>query len=79
MGYFLEASQREVVADAVNAAVLSTNPKHKDRSYSHLETLLRQLMACCLEQRLLNDGQGESLSLNRLLKNNNCKRIKKSD
>ncbi|CAF1702152.1 unnamed protein product [Brassica napus] len=36
-------------------------------------------MACCLEQRLLNDGQGESLSLNRLLKNNNCKRIKKSD
>lgn len=79
VGYFLEASQREVVADAVNAAVLSTNPKHKDRLYSHLETLLRQLMACCLEQRLLNDGQGESLSLNRLLKNNNCKRIKKSD
>lgn len=79
MGYFLEASQREVVADAVNAAVLSTNPKHKDRLYSHLETLLRQLMACCLEQRLLNDGQGESLSLNRLLENNNCKRIKKID
>ncbi|KAF8106299.1 hypothetical protein N665_0144s0010 [Sinapis alba] len=78
VGYFLEASQREVVADAVNAAILSTNPKHKDRLYSHLETLLRQLMACCLELRLLNDGQGESLSLNRLLKNNSCKRIKKS-
>ncbi|KAJ0233212.1 SPla/RYanodine receptor [Hirschfeldia incana] len=63
VGYFLEASQREVVADAVNAAILSTNPKHKDWLYSHLETLLRQLMACCLELRLLNDGQGESWSL----------------
>lgn len=79
LGYFLEASQREVVADAVNAAILSTNPKHKDRLYSYLETLLRQLMACCLELRLLNDGQGVSLSLNRLLKNNSCKRIKKTD
>ncbi|CAH2070682.1 unnamed protein product [Thlaspi arvense] len=78
VGHFLEVSQREVVADAVNAAVLSTNPNSEDWFYSHLETLLRQVMACCVELRSSNDGQGELFSLNRLLKNNNCKRIKKS-
>ncbi|CAN8308074.1 unnamed protein product [Cochlearia groenlandica] len=79
VGYFLDSSQREVVADAVNAAILATDPKGKEQQlHSRLETLLRQLMTCCLELRSLNDGQGESLSLNRFLKNNSCKRMKKT-
>lgn len=78
VGYFLEQSQREVVADAVNAAILSTNPNNKDQLYPHLETLLRQLTACCLELRSLNDGQGEAFSLYQFLKNNCCKRTKKA-
>uniref|UniRef100_R7W7Z9 Uncharacterized protein n=1 Tax=Aegilops tauschii TaxID=37682 RepID=R7W7Z9_AEGTA len=46
IGYLLESPQREFVADAVNAAILSTNPKMKDPEsclYSCLEKLLRQL------------------------------------
>jgi len=78
VGYFLEETQREVVADTVNAAILSTKPKGKNQSHSHLETLLRQLTACCLELRSLNDGQGEAFSLNRLLRTNNWKRTKKT-
>ncbi|KAL1196063.1 Ran-binding protein M [Cardamine amara subsp. amara] len=78
VGYFLDESQREVVADAVNAAILSTNPNKKDQMQSHLETLLGQLTGCCLELRLLNDGQGEAFSLSRLLMNNSCKRTKRT-
>ncbi|EFH50824.1 hypothetical protein ARALYDRAFT_911196 [Arabidopsis lyrata subsp. lyrata] len=78
VGYFLEESQREVVADAVNAAILSTNPNNKNQLHSHLETLLRQLTAGCLELRSLNDGQGEAFSLHRLLTTTNWKRTKKT-
>ncbi|AEE31798.1 SPla/RYanodine receptor (SPRY) domain-containing protein [Arabidopsis thaliana] len=73
--YFLEDSQRELVADAVNAAILSTNPNKKDvqRSchlQSHLEKLLRQLTVCCLERRSLNGDQGETFRLRHVLNNN---------
>lgn len=68
--YLLEESQLEIVADAVNAMVLSTNPNVKDRRdclHSYLERLLRQLTACFLERRLLNGNQGEAFHLRRLL------------
>ncbi|KAJ6952475.1 ran-binding protein M [Populus alba x Populus x berolinensis] len=45
-GYLLEDSQREIVADAVNAMILLTDPNVKDSQSclrSHLERLLRQL------------------------------------
>ncbi|KAI3820124.1 hypothetical protein L1987_13982 [Smallanthus sonchifolius] len=75
VGYLLEESQREKVADAVNAMILSTNPDLKDRRnclHSYLETLLRQLTACFLQKRLLNGNQGEAFHLQRVLlaKNN---------
>ncbi|KAJ6762120.1 RAN BINDING PROTEIN 9-RELATED [Salix koriyanagi] len=60
-GYLLEDSQREIVADAVNAMILSTDPNVKDSQSclrSHLESLLRQLTVCCLERRSLNGDQG---------------------
>ncbi|KAF9661594.1 hypothetical protein SADUNF_Sadunf19G0085000 [Salix dunnii] len=62
-GYLLEDSQREIVADAVNALILSTDPNVKDSQSclrSHLERLLRQLTVCCLERRSLNGDQGEA-------------------
>ncbi|KDP42396.1 hypothetical protein JCGZ_02453 [Jatropha curcas] len=70
VGYLLEESQREIVADTVNAMILSTNPNLKDfqgclRSY--LERLLRQLTVCCLERRSLNGDQGEAFHLHRVL------------
>ena len=70
MGYLLEMSQREFVADAVNAAVLSTNPNLKDpESCMHtvLEKLLRQLTLCSLERRAFNEDQGEAFFLHREL------------
>ncbi|OWM85090.1 ran-binding protein M homolog [Punica granatum] len=69
-GYLLEDSQREVVADMVNAMILSTNPNVKDLQgclHSYLERLLRQLTACCLERRSLNGDQGEGFHLHRAL------------
>ncbi|KAK8692079.1 hypothetical protein V6N13_075559 [Hibiscus sabdariffa] len=68
-GYLLQESHRDVVADTVNAMILSTNPKMKDVRclQSYLERLLRQLTACCLERRLANGGQGEAFHLCRLL------------
>ncbi|GLT77566.1 hypothetical protein SLA2020_491360 [Shorea laevis] len=72
VGYFLKESQREVVADTVNAMILSTNPNVKDNQgclHSYLERLLRQLTACSLERRLLNGDQGEAFHLHRVL---NC-------
>ncbi|KAG6752236.1 hypothetical protein POTOM_044457 [Populus tomentosa] len=65
-GYLLEESQREIVADAVNAMILLTGPNVKDAQSclrSHLERLLRQLTVCCLERRSLNGGQGEAFHL----------------
>ncbi|KNA26020.1 hypothetical protein SOVF_000080 [Spinacia oleracea] len=70
VGYLLGESQREVVADAVNAMILSTNPNLKDPLgclHSQLESLLRQLTACCLEKRSLNGDQGEAFHLHRVL------------
>ncbi|KAG1370032.1 putative Ran-binding protein M [Cocos nucifera] len=70
VGYLLEMSQREFVADAVNAAVLSTNPNLKDpESCMHtvLEKLLRQLTLCSLERRAFNEDQGEAFHLHREL------------
>ncbi|KAG6643661.1 ran-binding protein M homolog isoform X1 [Carya illinoinensis] len=70
VGYLLEESQREVVADTVNAMILSTNPNLKDSHaclQSCLERLLRQLTACCLERRSLNGDQGEAFHLNKEL------------
>ncbi|KAI3972669.1 hypothetical protein MKX01_019327 [Papaver californicum] len=72
VGYLLGMSQREVVADAVNAMILTTNPEAKDAHScprSHLEKLLRQLSACCLQRRNLNGGQGEAFHLERVLEN----------
>ncbi|WCJ44245.1 SPla/RYanodine receptor (SPRY) domain-containing protein [Euphorbia peplus] len=77
VGYLLEDSQREIVADTVNAMVLSTNPSLKNfqgclRSY--LERLLRQLTVCCLERRSMDGDQGEAFHLHRVL--NNSKKAK---
>ncbi|XP_021288859.1 ran-binding protein 10 [Herrania umbratica] len=70
VGYLLEESQRDVVADTVNAMILSTNPNMKDLQgclHSYLEKLLRQLTACCLERRSANGDQGEAFHLHRVL------------
>ncbi|KAK9049931.1 hypothetical protein SSX86_007556 [Deinandra increscens subsp. villosa] len=70
VGYLLGEWQRENVADAVNAMILSTNPEMKDHRsclHSYLERLLRQLTACFLEKRLLNGNQGEAFHLRRVL------------
>lgn len=66
VGYLLQDSQREVVADVVNAMILSMNPNLKDLKgclHSYLERLLRQLTACCLERRSMNGDQGEAFHL----------------
>lgn len=78
-GYLLEESQREIVADAVNAMILLTGPNVKDAQSclrSHLERLLRQLTVCCLERRSFNGGQGEAFHLHGALKLNSGKRAK---
>ncbi|XVF63315.1 hypothetical protein PTKIN_Ptkin09bG0078000 [Pterospermum kingtungense] len=70
LGYLLEDSQRDIVADTVNAMILSTNPNMKDTQsclQSYLERLLRQLTACCLERRAVNGDQGEAFHLHRVL------------
>lgn len=70
VGYLLSLAQRELVADAVNNVVLSTNPALQNPEcclQSSLERLLRQLRACCLERRLLNGGQGEIFCLHKML------------
>ncbi|GAV87328.1 SPRY domain-containing protein/CLTH domain-containing protein [Cephalotus follicularis] len=75
VGYLLEESQREIVADTVNATILSSNPNAKDLHgclHSYLERLLRQLTACCLERRSLNGDQGEGFHLNQVLNSGKC-------
>ncbi|KZV50916.1 ran-binding protein 10 [Dorcoceras hygrometricum] len=70
VGYLLCDSQRELVADAVNAMILSTNPNMKNTRlsmYSSLEILIRQLTASFLERRSLNGDQGEAFHLHRIL------------
>ncbi|KAJ6841326.1 ran-binding protein 10-like [Iris pallida] len=68
VGYLLKEAQLEFVADAVNAAILSTNPNLSNSEncmYSSLEKFLRQATACCLERRTLNDNQGEAFDLHK--------------
>ncbi|KAF8404247.1 hypothetical protein HHK36_009129 [Tetracentron sinense] len=70
VGYLLDTTQREVVADAVNTMVLSTDPNMIDPQnclHSYLEKLLMQLTTCCLERRSLNGDQGEAFDLHRVL------------
>lgn len=70
VGYLLGDSQRDIVADAVNAMVLSTNPSVKDSReclHSRLDRLLRQLSACFLAKRTFNGDQGEGFHLHRIL------------
>ncbi|XP_073396003.1 ran-binding protein M homolog [Physcomitrium patens] len=73
MAYLLQFAQREMVADAVNAFILDTNPSMEiaDKSgkppQSALEKLLRQLTACHVEKRFLNGCQGEVFRLHRIL------------
>ncbi|PKA65066.1 E3 ubiquitin-protein ligase RKP [Apostasia shenzhenica] len=70
VGYLLEHGQREFVADAVNAMVLTTNSDNRtpeDCSCSRLEKLLKQLTLCSLERRALNGNQGEAFDLQRVL------------
>ncbi|CAL1409946.1 unnamed protein product [Linum trigynum] len=78
VGYLLEGTQRETVADTVNAMVLLTNPNVKDLQgclQSYLERVVRQLTVCCLEKRSLSGKQGEGFSLRRALNSNyNAKR-----
>ncbi|GAB2217538.1 hypothetical protein Droror1_Dr00000735 [Drosera rotundifolia] len=68
--YLLQDAQREVVADTLNAMILSANPSIKETRnwlHSYLEKMLRQLTACCLEIRSLNGDQGEAFDLHRVL------------
>lgn len=68
VGYLLKEAQLEFVADAVNVAILSTNPNLSNSEncmYSSLEKFLRQATACCLERRTLNDNQGEAFDLHK--------------
>lgn len=71
VGYLLEHSHREMVADNVNAMILSTNSAlnqpHSCCLHSYLERLLRQLSACYLERRSLNGDQGETFNLSKVL------------
>ncbi|CAJ2655369.1 unnamed protein product [Trifolium pratense] len=70
VGYLLKDSRREVVADSVNAMILSTNPNLKETKnclHSNLERLLRQLTASCFERRSLSGDQGEAFQLQRVL------------
>ncbi|KAG0500948.1 hypothetical protein HPP92_001020 [Vanilla planifolia] len=72
VGYLLEPAQREFVADAVNAMVLTTNLDAKypeDPAASRLEMLLKQLTQCSLERRELNGDQGEAFDLHRVVAN----------
>ncbi|GKV35234.1 hypothetical protein SLEP1_g43535 [Rubroshorea leprosula] len=76
----IKMSQRDVVADTVNAMILSTNPNVKDRQgclHSNLEKLLRQLISCCLERQSLNGDQGEAFQLHQVL--NSDKKMKQAD
>ncbi|CAH9082405.1 unnamed protein product [Cuscuta epithymum] len=76
VGYLLGDTQREIVADAVNALILSQSSKETDTRvclHSCLERLLRQLTACFLERRTLNGDQGETFHLRNILYNNGKK------
>ncbi|KAH9331513.1 hypothetical protein KI387_003621, partial [Taxus chinensis] len=70
LGYLLSLTQREAVADAINAMVLSTNPALQNPEHvltSSLEKLLKQLTVCNIMRRDLNGRQGEVFNLHKLL------------
>ncbi|KAG9136734.1 hypothetical protein Leryth_004501 [Lithospermum erythrorhizon] len=70
IGYLLQPHQRDLLADAVNAMILATNPNGKDIKaclHSRLDQLLRQLSASFMEIRSLNGDQGEAFHLWRVL------------
>lgn len=70
VGYLLDDSQREIVADAVNAMILQKNPKPMESGaclHSELERMLRQLTVCCLVKRQSEGDQGEAFHLHRVL------------
>ncbi|XP_078434358.1 ran-binding protein M homolog isoform X2 [Wolffia australiana] len=69
VGYLLDVNQRELVADAVNVAVLLTNSASNGRDglSSRLEKLLRQLTTCCAVRRDLSGDQGETFHLHQAL------------
>eukprot|EP00271_Cylindrocystis_brebissonii_P004026 TRINITY_DN15383_c0_g2_i1.p1 TRINITY_DN15383_c0_g2~~TRINITY_DN15383_c0_g2_i1.p1 ORF type:complete len:454 (-),score=74.96 TRINITY_DN15383_c0_g2_i1:379-1740(-) len=67
VGPLLHSHQREVVADSVNAAVLSTAVTDGPLPESALERLLKQLTLCHMEKRVLEGGQGEVFRLHRIL------------
>ncbi|MCO5576530.1 hypothetical protein L7F22_030341 [Adiantum nelumboides] len=70
VGHLLMLGQREAVADAVNSAILATDPalsSTRSSPQSSLEKLLRQLTACHMERWVLNGGQGEAFRLHRVL------------
>lgn len=71
VGHLLMLGQREAVADAVNSAILATDPavsSSRNSPQSSLEKLLRQLTACHTERWVLNGGQGETFRLHRVLR-----------
>ncbi|XP_047307102.1 ran-binding protein M homolog isoform X2 [Impatiens glandulifera] len=72
VGYLMKESHREFVADAINALILSTNPKVdgvQECLHSCLEGLMKQLAACYMERMALNENQGEAFNLTQLLDN----------
>lgn len=76
VAHLLEPEQREFVADAVNAMVLTTNPDTKnveDCEFSRLEKLLKQLTRCSIERRSLNGDQGEAFDVHNLVSKVNCR------
>lgn len=80
VGHLLEPGQREFVADAVNAMVLTTNPGARsieDCAFSRLEKLLKQLTQCSLERRALNDEQGEAFDVHKLVNTNRSSNVDK--
>ncbi|KAH6558371.1 hypothetical protein KP509_1Z067400 [Ceratopteris richardii] len=71
VGHLLMLGQREAVADAINSAILITDPSlpsSRSSPQSTLEKLLRQLTACHTEKWKLNGGQGEMFRLHRVLR-----------
>ncbi|KAK8965067.1 hypothetical protein KSP40_PGU020513 [Platanthera guangdongensis] len=76
VAHLLEPQQREFVADAVNAMVLTTNPdvkNNKECEISSLEKLLKQLTRCSLERRSLTGDQGEAFDVRKLAENVSCR------
>ncbi|KAH0452871.1 hypothetical protein IEQ34_017195 [Dendrobium chrysotoxum] len=70
VGHLLHPGQREFVADAVNAMVLTTSPGSKrpeDWAFSRLEKLLKQLTQCSLERRALYGEQGEAFDVHKVV------------